>query len=64
MKNNHLVEYLSTYFEEIEPIEFYRNIFPAGELEERGKQETGKYNAVAGEVLMGKVHWEIEDTTF
>ena len=51
MKNNHLVEYLSTYFEEIEPIEFYRNIFPAGELEERGKQETGKYNAVAVELI-------------
>lgn len=25
---------------------------------------TGKYNAVAGEVLKGKVHWEIEDTTY
>ena len=25
---------------------------------------TGKYNAVAGEVLHGKVHWEIESTVY
>ena len=25
---------------------------------------TGKYNAVAGEVLKGKVHWEVESTRY
>ena len=48
---NHLTDYLETYFDEIEPKEFYRNIFPIGELEEKGKQIKGKYNAVAVELF-------------
>ena len=44
-------DYLDTYFEEIEPRDFYRAIFPSGELEEKGQQMQGKYNAIAVELL-------------
>ena len=44
-------DYLIQYFDELEPMDFYRAIFPKGELEEAGKQETGKYNALAVELL-------------
>ena len=44
-------DWLHTYFDEIEPREFYRAIFPAGELEEKGQQVQGKYNAIAVELL-------------
>lgn len=44
-------EYMSNYFEEVEPIGFYRSIFPTGELEEKGKQRQGKYNGIAIELL-------------
>lgn len=46
-----IADYLSQYLEEIEPIEFYRRIFPEGELEKRGQQEIGKYNAIAVELI-------------
>ena len=48
---NFLCDYLHQYFDSIEPKEFYRNIFPIGELEEEGKQQQGKYNAIAVELL-------------
>lgn len=47
-------DYLSQYYDEITPMDFYRAIFPAGELEEKGQQKlgvTGKYNALAVELL-------------
>ena len=47
-------DYLRQYFDELEPLEFYRAIFPEGELEEKGQQAagvTGKYNALAVELL-------------
>ena len=44
-------EYLQKFFDELQPLEFYRAIFPAGDLEEAGKQEQGKYNAIAVELL-------------
>ena len=44
-------EYLGRFYDELTPQEFYRAIFPKGELEERGKQEHGKYNAIAVELL-------------
>ena len=44
-------DYLDTYFDEVEPWDFYRAIFPAGELEEKGRQMQGKYNAIAVELL-------------
>ena len=46
-----LLNYLQQYFDEIEPKEFYRELFPAGELEKQGQQEQGKYNAIAVELL-------------
>ena len=46
-----IAEYLQTYYDELPPREFYRSIFPPGELEEHGKQETGRYNAIAVELL-------------
>ena len=42
---------LQQWYDELEPMEFYRAIFPEGELEEKGQQITGKYNALAVELL-------------
>lgn len=49
---NELTEYLHTYFDELEPREFYRNIFPVGELQECGEEHynDGKYNGIIIEV--------------
>lgn len=44
-------DYLMQYFDEIEPKDFYRAIFPEGELERQGEQIQGKYNAIAVELL-------------
>lgn len=44
------VEYLRQYFEEIQPLEFYRNIFPEGELQKKGAAGDGKYNGIAVEL--------------
>ena len=47
-EKNLLTEWLETYFDEVEPLDFYRDIFPAGELEEKGVSVNGngKYNAI------------------
>lgn len=50
---NVLTEYLSTNYDEIEPIDFYRFIFPQGELQEKGVFEQGKYNGIIVEVERG-----------
>lgn len=47
---NLLTEYLLTNYDEINPIDFYRCIFPSGELQEKGVYEKGKYNAIAIEI--------------
>ena len=52
--NNILTNYLYTYYDEIEPKEFYRAIFPKGELQEKGVYEKGKYNAIVVEVTKEK----------
>lgn len=44
-------KYLSRYFEEVAPKEFYRDIFPKGELQEKGVTGDMRYNAIAIEVL-------------
>ena len=51
---NILTKYLYTYYDEIEPKEFYRAIFPKGELQEKGVYEKGKYNAIVVEVTKEK----------
>lgn len=47
---NLLTQYLSTYYEELEPLEFYRIVFPQGDLQDSGVYDDGKYNAIAVEV--------------
>lgn len=47
-----IAEYLETYFDELEPREFYREIFAEGELAKHDEQlRKGRYNAVAVELL-------------
>lgn len=53
--SNVLTKYLYTYYDELDPMDFYRLIFPKGELQEKGVYESGKYNGIAVEVAKGKV---------
>ena len=47
-----LAEYLEQYFDELTPKEFYRAIFPIGELATHAERSTkGKYSAIAVELL-------------
>jgi hypothetical protein len=48
---NFIIDYLNQFYDEITPLDFYRSIFPEGELEEKGNQQHGKYNAIAVELL-------------
>lgn len=50
---NVLTNYLYTYFDEVAPIEFYRDIFNH-DLQEKGVYEQGRYNAIAVEVTKEK----------
>lgn len=43
--------YLNQYFDEISPKDFYRSIFPKGELQEKGVMNDFKFNAIAVELL-------------
>ena len=61
MSNNIFADWLEVFFDEVTPYEFYRDIFPAGELEKkRSKEEnkdkpnTGKYTGIAIEVTNEK----------
>lgn len=47
-------EWLEQYFDEVTPLEFYRDIFPEGELEKQGEYVTGKYCGIAIEVTKDK----------
>ena len=49
--NDFITAYLETYCDEIEPLDFYRVIFPVGDLGEAGQFQTGKYHAIAVELL-------------
>ena len=51
-----IFNYLVQYFDELEPKEFYREIFPEGELEQPGEQIRGKYNGIAVELLPKEVN--------
>lgn len=42
-----ITEYLEKHCTEIEPKDFYRLVFPEGELEAEGEYTDGKYNAIA-----------------
>ncbi|MBO5413344.1 MAG: hypothetical protein J6A29_03465 [Clostridia bacterium] len=43
---NTISEWLEKWFDEVEPLEFYRAIFPSGELERKGEYTTGKYTGI------------------
>lgn len=44
-------DYLRQYLDYVEPKDFYRSIFPEGDLEPKGMHIKGKYNAIAVELL-------------
>ena len=44
--DNPLTQWLELYFDEVDPREFYREIFPVGELETKGEYTTGKYTGI------------------
>lgn len=46
-----IADYFYQFYDELTAKEFYREIFPKGQLEEKGQQITGKYNALAVELL-------------
>ena len=48
--SNFILDYLQQFFEELQPLEFYREIFPIGELAEKEQLQSGKYNAIAVEL--------------
>ena len=52
--SNIFSDWLEIYFDEVTPYEFYRSIFPAGELEKQGEYQTGKYCGIAIEVTKEK----------
>ena len=54
--DNILTKYLYTYYDELEPKEFYREIFREGELQEKGVYDKGKYNGIIVEVTKDKLH--------
>lgn len=51
---NAITEYLQTFYDEVEPIEFYRDIFPEGELQEKGVYQKGRYNGILVSVTKEK----------
>ena len=46
-----IAEYLQQYYDELNPKDFYREIFPLNELETAQQLVQGKYNAIAVELL-------------
>lgn len=54
--DNILTKYLYTYYDELEPKEFYREIFKEGELQKKGVYDKGKYNGIIVEVTTDKLH--------
>ena len=51
---NALTRWLEIFFDEVEPRDFYRGIFPPGELEKRGEYETGKYTGIIVAITNGR----------
>lgn len=50
-----ITKYLAQFYDEAEPKEFYRAVFPEGSLERAGVREQGKYNGIAVELLPKRV---------
>ena len=56
MKNiKNTLEYLEHHCDEISAKDFYRLIFPKGELEKKGEYVNGKYNAIAVSISLNKI---------
>lgn len=56
MKNiKNTLEYLEHHCDEISSKDFYRLIFPKGELEKKGEYVNGKYNAIAVSISLNKI---------
>ena len=53
-RSKHILEYLQQYYDEIEPMDFYRFIFPEGALEKKGEYIEGKYTGILREVTSQK----------
>lgn len=51
---NVLTEYLQQYYDEVDYKEFYRDVFPAGSLQQKGIFEKGKYNGIIVELTSVK----------
>ena len=51
---NVLTEYLQQYYDEVDYKEFYRDVFPAGSLQQKGVFEKGKYNGIIVELTSDK----------
>lgn len=55
--SNVLTQWLDTFFEEVEPREFYRGIFPPGSLEGKGEYIRGKYTGIVVAITDG---WKVD----
>lgn len=51
---NTMTAWLEKYFDEVEPKEFYREIFPVGSFQKKGVQITGEYNGILVSVTSRK----------
>lgn len=47
---NEIEKWLYTFYDEVEPIEFYRDLWPEGTLDEKGKMTKGKYTGILLEI--------------
>lgn len=45
-KENVITKYLETFYDELEPMEFYRYLFPVGSFQDKGKYKEGIYNGM------------------
>ena len=59
---NELTKYLEQFYDEVEPRDFYRAIFPEGDLQKKGElREKGssvyKYNGIIVSVTNRKKAW-------
>ena len=48
-----IAEALEGSFDEVYYMDFYRDLFPKGEFEEKGIYEDGKYNGIAVSIAKG-----------
>ena len=48
-----IADALATSFDEVDCMDFYRDIFPAGSFEQKGVYEDGKYNGIAVSIAKG-----------